>query len=288
MRLQQEHWSNAATGAMNLSQAETILGRLVAAVQDAEQSVELADRSGDAFYRMTARATLAHALFQQGQELALERFREAEAIQVQRQREYPLLYSLRGFNYCELLLGEAERAAWQRQLGLESSIQDSELHQCCLDVEHRGQKMFEWRTPDDALFDIALDHLTLARSALYLATLQRTPAARSEQESRQAMQLFRAAGTQDGLPGVLLTRAWVRLSAGNPDGARADLDEAWQVASRGDMRLFMADIHLHRARLFRNSTALAKARALIEECGYWRRKEELEDAEKAAKGWKDY
>jgi hypothetical protein len=48
------------------------------------------------------------------------------------------------------------------------------------------------------------------------------------------------------------------------------------------MRLFMADIHLHRARLFRDQEALKKARALIEQCGYWRRKEELENAEAAA------
>ena len=46
------------------------------------------------------------------------------------------------------------------------------------------------------------------------------------------------------------------------------------------MKLFMADIHLHRARLFRDKSELSKARALIEACGYWRRKEELEDAEK--------
>ncbi|NJM12954.1 MAG: hypothetical protein HC889_14755 [Synechococcaceae cyanobacterium SM1_2_3] len=47
----------------------------------------------------------------------------------------------------------------------------------------------------------------------------------------------------------------------------------------------MADIHLHRARLFRDKEALKKARALIKECGYWRRKEELEDAERAAVDW---
>jgi hypothetical protein len=68
------------------------------------------------------------------------------------------------------------------------------------------------------------------------------------------------------------------------------------------MRLHMADIHLYRARLFRAVTPypwaadpdgkprgpkndLAAARKLIEECGYWRRKEELEDAEAAAKDW---
>lgn len=54
------------------------------------------------------------------------------------------------------------------------------------------------------------------------------------------------------------------------------------------MPLFMADIHLHRARLFFRVTPypwntpqhdLAEARRLITKHGYWRRKEELEDAE---------
>jgi hypothetical protein len=51
------------------------------------------------------------------------------------------------------------------------------------------------------------------------------------------------------------------------------------------VRLHLADVHLHRARLFRDREELAKARALIEECGYWRRREELADAEAAAEGW---
>jgi hypothetical protein len=42
---------------------------------------------------------------------------------------------------------------------------------------------------------------------------------------------------------------------------------------------------LHRARLFRDKSELTKARALIAACGYWRRKEELEDAEVAAGAW---
>jgi hypothetical protein len=37
--------------------------------------------------------------------------------------------------------------------------------------------------------------------------------------------------------------------------------------------------------LFRDKEELKKARALIEQCGYWRRKEELEDAEAAAGEW---
>ena len=51
------------------------------------------------------------------------------------------------------------------------------------------------------------------------------------------------------------------------------------------MRLHMADIHLHRARLFHCEEDLQKAHALIEQCGYWQHKEELEDAEVAASVW---
>jgi hypothetical protein len=47
------------------------------------------------------------------------------------------------------------------------------------------------------------------------------------------------------------------------------------------MPLHLADVHLHRARLFRDRDELASARALIEKHGYWRRKEELQDAEAA-------
>jgi hypothetical protein len=96
---------------------------------------------------------------------------------------------------------------------------------------------------------------------------------------------LRRAGTMDLLPRALLTRAWLRVLQGNPAAARADLDEAQQIAERGPMRLFLADVHLHRARLFFRENSdeargeLRKARALIERCGYHRRDEELRDAE---------
>ena len=45
------------------------------------------------------------------------------------------------------------------------------------------------------------------------------------------------------------------------------------------MKLHLADIALTRARLFEDKAELAKARALIEACGYERRLPELEDAE---------
>jgi hypothetical protein len=114
---------------------------------------------------------------------------------------------------------------------------------------------------------------------------------------------IRRAGHQDHLPRGLLTRAWLRSLTGQatgPDSAQSDLDEAWEIAERGPMRLFLADIHLYRARLFfrapeypwnRNPDGtprgpqddLAAAERLINKCGYHRRDEELADAKDALK-----
>ncbi len=98
---------------------------------------------------------------------------------------------------------------------------------------------------------------------------------------------FRNAGTTHHLPRGLLTRAWLRNLSGNEAGCQADLDEAWEIAERGPMPLFQADIQLTRARLFRDRAALAEARRLIEKHGYHRRDGELADAEEAARGWNE-
>jgi hypothetical protein len=75
------------------------------------------------------------------------------------------------------------------------------------------------------------------------------------------------------------------MSSCEAQPARNLLTEAQAIAERGGMKLHLADVHLHRGRLFRDKEELKKARALIEQCGYWRRKAELEDAEEAAKSW---
>jgi hypothetical protein len=107
---------------------------------------------------------------------------------------------------------------------------------------------------------------------------------------------FRRAGQQDELPRGLLSRAWLRSLTSaltGADSAQSDLDEAWEIAERGPMPLFLADIHLYRTRLFFRERAypwqsaqhdLAEASRLIEKHGYGRRKGELEDAEAAILG----
>ena len=51
------------------------------------------------------------------------------------------------------------------------------------------------------------------------------------------------------------------------------------------MKLHMADIHLYRARFFKDPKALKAAADLIKETGYGRRKEELANLKKDAKTW---
>ncbi len=305
-------WRNAAVCAVNLSELELTLGEVAGAVGDAEQSVTYGDRSGDAFERIVNRTSLADALHQAGRlDEAEARLHEAEQMQAERQPAYPLLYSFQGFQYCDLLLSEAEREAGKAK----GQRKKEEVLALCRAVADRAAKMFEWRLPSDPLLDIALDNLTLGRAALYAAILesrsrqpepdQPSSSPTSEESQRgfttaakeldHAVSCIRRAGQQDYLPRGLLTRAWLRSLTGARTGAesgQSDLDEAWEIAERGPMPLFLADIHLYRSRLFfREATYpwqspqhdLAEARRLIFKHGYLRRKEELEDAEAALK-----
>jgi hypothetical protein len=288
-----KRWKCAAAISSNLSDLGVTLGRLTDAVADAQQSITRADGSGDAFCRMVSRITAAEALHQSGRRAesgAL--FAEAERIQKKDQPEYDLLYSVRGFRYCDWLLAPAERAAWQALLGstgvpsgLDKPGDDGPLA-ICAEVERRGKAMFAWRAPMDTLLDIALDHLTLARVGLVRAILAdpRSPPV-LDRHVAAAVNGLRAAGTLHHLPKGLLTAAMDHFVRGDLPSARGALDEAQEIAERGPMPLYLADIHLHRARFFRDCGELAEARALIDQHGYGRRREELEDAEAAAASW---
>jgi len=345
IRIKQGIWQNAAIIAGNLSELELALGDVAGAVGDAEQSVTYADRSGDAFVRMIMRTTHADALHQAGRRAeALGLCREAERMQAETQPEYPLLYSLGGFRYCDLLLTEAERQAWRTTMecGGSPDVHRDRLAsitpdrdpakapspsrcsrdsagalQSCRDVSQRGDTALKIVLNGSRIpLDIALGHLTLGRAALYAVILQRSAALAPPQrpdnevasgesarrsDLKAALQTtaaridlavsgLRRAGTTHELPRGLLTRAWLRGLTGARTGsesAQSDLDEAWEIAERGPMPLHMADIHLYRARLLPEELQgerveeLKKALALIEKHGYGRRKEELEDAQKA-------
>ena len=144
----QEHWENAAIAAGNLSELYLTSGDLAQALAYARQSVDLADRSGDWGVRMINRATLADTLHQAARLAEAEAaFREAEEMQKEDQPQFPLLYSVRGFWYCDLLLGQGEYQ----------------------EVQSRAGQTLEWVTTQNWLLDIALDHLSLGRAHLLQA-----------------------------------------------------------------------------------------------------------------------
>ena len=251
-------WQNASASAGNLSELQLTRGEVKAAAGFGRRAVEYAERSGDRFLRMTRRTTRADAEHQAGRPEAAEKlFREAERLQQEHQPEYPLLYSLQGYQFCDLLLAQGQPAEAQR----------------------RGRKFFEWRVPGDPLLDIALDHLTLGRAALALGDLPEAAG-----HLKQAVDGLRAAGVEEYLARGLLARAELHRNEGHFDRARRDLHDAEKIARRGEMRLHLTDFHLESARLaiVESDPAAArdhldKARQLVTETGYHRRDPDLDE-----------
>jgi TIR domain len=299
MDVEAGQWKGAAISYSNLSELEVKLGRLPDAVTDARQSITHADQSGDAFQRLTKRTSAADALHQSGQRMeAGSVFAEAERMQQKMQPQFDVLYSLQGFRYCDWLLATAEKAAWQQLLHQPLSNSASQISGSLAEIERRATTTLAWVTPQNWLLDIALDHLTLARVGLIRAILA-NPLPQPTLDLPHvaaAVNGLRAAGQMDDLPRGLLTAALYHFVRGEHGLALKLLAEARQIAERGPMPLFLADIHLTRARLAAcakgeggwmkvdANAELAQAAQLIHELGYGRRDQELADAEAAIGG----
>ncbi len=155
------------------------------------------------------------------------------------------------------------------------------------------------------ILDIAVDELSLTKANLYKSIVascgtsvlendnDQNLVAISRNHVDQALKAIRQARRCDYLPKALLTQA---MACGISDfgipnreealrASHSALDEAEQIARRGPMPLYLAEIHLTRARLFRDRQELTEARRLIDEIGFGRLREQLEDAEAAAETW---
>ena len=220
----QEDWRNASRNATNLSELYSTSGDITHALAYGQQSVELADRSGDAFERMAFRTTQADALHQAGRLAEAEAlFGEAEEMQKERQPQYPLLYSVQGYQYCDLLLGEGKYGEVQDRVGTS------------LDIARQNN----W------LLDIAMNHLSLGRAYLLEAQQEGNNGfAQAAEHLYRAVDGLREAGTQHHLPRGLLARAELRRERGDFERAQRDLEEAMSVAERGGMDLHQADAQL--------------------------------------------
>jgi hypothetical protein len=314
-----KRWEGASISYGNQSELALALGHIdgdhpFSALRYAVQSMVYADCSGALFQRIGKRTIQADTLHQAGRWAeAQQLFQEAEALQAEDQPKYPVLYSVQGFRYADLLLAEIERCAWRVGGHSDNALPHDEVLD---EASRRGTMTLQWaKGNNSSILDIALCHLTLGRIALYAAIFYaKTPIldaptwvnnGQIATETQQAVDGLRRSGQQQFIPLGLLTRAWLRHLQGHAtgfDSAQTDLDEAWEISERGPMPLFLADIHLHRARLFMRDACypwdkaedgtprgpaddLREARRLIEKHGYGRRLEELQDAEEALQQW---
>jgi len=288
-------WENSSIFASNLSELTLTLGEVGRAVAYGEQSVALADRSGDAPQRMINRTTLAYALHQADRwEESAEAFRTAEAMRAEQRPEYPRLYSLPGYRYCDLLLSRLEPEDGAGLGGLAAAPEEARrFRQVCREVRERaGQTLEHEREGWYSLLDIALDHLSLGRAHLGLALTAPVPAAPGEEAEAdfaqaaehldRAVEGLRQAAQELYLPWGLLARATFHRLRGNQSAAVADLSEAQEIADRGGMRLHACDAHLGWARLaLQQGDAAAarepvtRARKLVNATGYKRREREV-------------
>jgi tetratricopeptide (TPR) repeat protein len=278
----------------NLAFLEVASGNLQAAIAAASKAVNLAEQNG-------VEEDFWSALFVFG--VACEHAGEAARLVEIKGRFRHLIERKIDFNaYGKwTTLTRPDRAAWRRILGSSADFREG------IQALNEFKKTFQSVPipdspgPGDRMKDHAEKQLFRGRIGFYehLLTAMTTtdPPAGVLEDVERAIKGFRDANSLIDLPKGLLTRAWLRFLEGKQtsiERARSDLNEAWEIAERGPMRLHLADIHLYRARLFHSvkpypwkspQEDLAAARKLIEQCGYWRRKEELEDAEEAAKNW---
>jgi len=296
MSVAQQNWHSAAIAASNLSGLELTLGDCAAAVALGRASVDYADRIAKGFELIFNLTMLAEALHQAGErDEAQALFAASELMQARQQPQHQRLASVAGFQYCDLLLGASERAVWRRLVaaaGAGAAPLEPLLAQACAEVGARAAQSLDQASRERWLLVIGLDHLTLARAALFGAVVRDEPP--PGEHVATAVAFIRRSGAQDHLPRALLTRALYRAVCGDFAGACEDLDEAYEIAERGPMRLHLADVYLYRARLFgllanrpsqypwsSADNDLAQARRVIEVCGYGRRLEELQNAEAA-------
>ncbi len=223
-------WQGAAGNAGNLSELWHTLGELGRAVETARQAVVFADRSEDWIEIRDNKTVLGEALNQAGELAdAMALIEAAETLQQEYQPDYPRLYSLSGYQFCDLLLSQGR---WRAAL-------------------ERAMQWFDWDVEKDSLLDLALANLMLGRAGWMgaLAEDRRADLTTAAEKLDAAVAGLREAGTLDYLPCGLLARAACQRTMGDDAQAQRDLAEARELAERCEMKLFLTDVHLESARL---------------------------------------
>jgi len=168
-----------------------------------------------------------------------------------------------------------------------TSEEAARFQQACLEVLDRVGYALRIAEERGWLLEIALNRLSWSRVQFCLVLAagedRNTELTRAAEALDRAVDGLRQAGEEDPLPFGLLARAALRRFRSDFTGATEDLSEALEIAKRGSMRLHECDAHLEHARLYRDQEDLAaarqhvaRARELVEETGYERRRREVE------------
>jgi hypothetical protein len=263
--LSASRWHEAASGAILLSEIAISRGLILSAKNYAMQAIELADRCGNAFHAKIARVCLANSLYQHGDfSEAMGAFVEAEEIQRRTQPCERFLLSLQGCDYCELLLDFADTEEESHRQTLVQAVRERAV--VCIDKA----------TTQNNLLPRALAQLIAERCDL--AEKQGGDVAELRACCERLDKIIYELRQCDVLRFIcraFLVRARVKAAVGDTAGAHSDLDEAFEIATRGPLALQLADVHLLRARLFSEVRELERARILIGSCEYGRRHHEL-------------
>jgi len=241
---EKEEWDKAAKQYGNLSELYLTLGEIDKAVEYARKSVERADNSKDEFERCSKRTTLADALHNSSKSAeAKELFEEAEEMQKEIQPEFPYLYSLWGFRFCDLLLSQCQyKEVMKRSIKILSMARQA---------------------TGVSLLDLAFVYLSIGYANLLEAVRQNKKGKgkisvweaeggsleKAEDFLNQAVDGLREAGVQEVIVLSLLALAELNRYKQDFEKASVDLEEAREIAERGQMNLYMADYHLEAARL---------------------------------------
>ncbi len=251
-----QDWSNAASAASNLSETALLLGDVAAAAGDAEKSVALADRGGDAFVMIVSRTTQADALHAAGE--------WEEAARSVRRRRAAAAGVAAGISFAVFSCKGIGTATCCCRGGEPDEARD------------RAAQTLESARRANLVLDIALDTLTLGRAHLALAlqslgersfgrAAQRPMRAPLPRRLDEAVEGLRGSGQNEHVPRGLLARAAFRRAVGDWDGAARDLDEVEEIAEPGPMRLYLCDGALERARLaLARREAFAPLNGLVE------------------------
>lgn len=307
--VEQEKWKSAARLANNISEIELLLGRLSDSVAHGEEAVKFSDLGDDPSLRIQFRACLGDALCQAGEITEAERyFNHATEIRAGVSNVQCRLGSIAGFRHSGMLLLECERFAWHHYIaggrgdmilpGPMFSDRSTVLKQ--LYEEAELVKDVERKTESQSLLGSGLSSLVCARISLYQTLIEssnRKHISLKVDEINLAISRLRQAGSIEDIPHGLVTQAEIVAMEGTTKAfanSHRVFDQAWAIAEREPMPLFLVDIMLSRARIFGGWRAkgvgyiypwksakndLSLARGMVDRYGYKRRMNELSDAE---------